>query len=826
LKHVAWLRDQNHNFIDDEIERRFGVPDSVNVIVDLNRCYTPPDAVVRFAGFGRIRYIGRIITFVLLNRVPFSRLDSLAGSADVAMVEWQAPGKGLIPYSGRAVEATKSIRYAGSSAADRGLTGNGVTIAFLDSGVDDPAPSVARGHEALPPSVHGFDAVIFSDTNGDGVDEACISGCTYPSGEPGDGRTNPCATNPADCNNHGTYVAGVALSRGLSTTTCYLGALPQDDSDPSVTSHCVGVSPGAQLVDIRVLDRNNDCESGNLVEGLEWLALHADEWGIRVANVSVALCVNDDGSSAVPQLVDYLVSMGVSVVAGHGNSDTCPTVAPFFQCSATTNPPWVALPPGTASMAITVGGENDHRSVDRSNDTAYANGLRGPLCDYDGSMLQIAKLKPDICAPAEHVLSTQMGPVPSTSRTNAFDFKDGTSLAAPHVSGAAALLIEDQPSIDPASLKDLLLTKADPQHNTGAYTGLEEPYRHWDTRLGIGILNVGDAAHVVRNVDVRFPTCVGDPGPPGAPCLLAGSLPPWKNEVDILTDPETPVAGVENTLIARVENTGAAECTVQVEFGVYRFGTGMRRFYEIGKQQVTIPASTIVEVRQTWIPSSEQHQCAQVSIAYGADLAYWNNTTQRNLSVVSSSTLVSGSMWIENPFMAPAAFRVVTASSRKDWTCKADVDSFKNNPLSDYPRRVRVSAKPRPNAPIGKSCDCDVFVYGGKEAKLVGGATVRFVRPRPCLVRGRVVDSYGRPLRGVRITFTEAGLVRAGASMRARTVAQTGINGVFSARLNSALSYRARLEAPSAEAQLLGFTPRCGDHIRFQLSATGAKLLR
>src|SRR5205823_3447792 len=60
-KHTTWVRDQNRNFIDDEIERRFKPGDSVDIIVDLNRCLTPAEIERAVAGFGAVRHVGQLI---------------------------------------------------------------------------------------------------------------------------------------------------------------------------------------------------------------------------------------------------------------------------------------------------------------------------------------------------------------------------------------------------------------------------------------------------------------------------------------------------------------------------------------------------------------------------------------------------------------------------------------------------------------------------------------------------------------------------------------------------------------------------------------------
>src|SRR5262249_36282818 len=70
LKHISWIRDQNRNFIDDELERRFGPGQRVNVVVDLNQCITPI-TIATLSQFGQFKYASKLLTFALVDAVRF-----------------------------------------------------------------------------------------------------------------------------------------------------------------------------------------------------------------------------------------------------------------------------------------------------------------------------------------------------------------------------------------------------------------------------------------------------------------------------------------------------------------------------------------------------------------------------------------------------------------------------------------------------------------------------------------------------------------------------------------------------------------------------------
>jgi subtilisin family serine protease len=786
LKHDGWVRDADRNFIDDEITRRFGPDDDVDVVVELNQCMPPQVVRNAFGGFGRLRHVNRHVTFVIIDAVPFELLQTLARRSDVAMVEWKVPLRPALDVSTRAVQVRASSAYASEATDALGLTGAGVNIAVVDTGVDDGLSTFA-GKVVL-----GFDATIFEDVDGDGVDDSCeVAGapstCSGADDEPGDGSTNPPDGSAVQ---HGTRVAAIALGVGASGEDC---------RTPSATSGlpCKGVAPGAGLVDVRVCTGGACDDAGidqtDVSEALDWIVDEAETMGIRVVNVSLAECdltEEDEGKSALSQLVNYVVASGITVVVAHGNGAVlaCPAGSGSQHTFA----------PGSASLAITVAGSMDGATVGRDDDYAFSLYLTGPRTDWDAAAPNLFALKPDLAAPAQGILTPVPDPVGGGSADT------GTSLAAPHLAGAVALILEARPPMDPGSIKDLLLTTADASRNTSACgEGTLAAVPTWSKCLGAGLLNAWEAASTAANTEVAFPSCVGDPGVLGRPCLLSDGLPAWKNTNDLQVGDLLQV-DVETTVTADLENTGTADASALVTFGARIFGGGAPQFEDIGTQRVDVAAGTKVTVTQAWTPETAGHQCLQVSLACARDGLFWNNVTQRNLEVEASRYDVE----VNNPLAVPASMRVQTRSHRNGWRCRVDDPTFTLNPILDCARMVRVVFDPPAGAQPGEQADCDVEIFAtplrpGAKAESVGGVTVRTYVPERCPISGRVVDASGNPVSRARVVLRWPG--------RGSTIAATtDASGAFTMRVPAGVPQRLRIRGGPHGRGEVDVRPACG----------------
>jgi len=173
-----------------------------------------------------------------------------------------------------------------------------------------------------------------------------------------------------------------------------------------------GVAKGVQLVGVRVLDCTGSGSYSAIIEGIEWVTQHAVK--PAVANMSLA----GPASAAVDQAVQASIASGVTytLAAGNETSDAC------------------AISPARTPQAITVGASdgNDQRAV-------FSNW---------GTCL-------DIFAPGVAIVSAS-----NSGGTTAAQTMSGTSMAAPHVAGAAALYLAGHPTDTPAQVRDALVNGA------------------------------------------------------------------------------------------------------------------------------------------------------------------------------------------------------------------------------------------------------------------------------------------------------------------------------------------------------------------------------
>lgn len=218
---------------------------------------------------------------------------------------------------------------------------------------------------------------------------------------------------------HGTHVAGILGANWVEKTSS-----PTSGTTERVVMR--GVCPDIRLYDLRVINPQNRASTEYAllaaIEFVQYLNARAGS-GTVVHGVNISMSIPHDvrnyacGATPVCVACDRLVNSGVVVVAAAGNrgwNEQEIGFGNFVHCSITD--------PGNAQQVLTVGAT--HRQKPHTYGVSYFSS-RGPTGD--------GRIKPDLVAPGEKI----QGPV----RGDSDDYLDGTSMAAPFVSGAAAMLM-------------------------------------------------------------------------------------------------------------------------------------------------------------------------------------------------------------------------------------------------------------------------------------------------------------------------------------------------------------------------------------------------
>jgi serine protease AprX len=291
---------------------------------------------------------------------------------------------------------TPSDVFLQETGADRlaaqGDTGQGVTVAVLDTGID-----------SLPD---------FSGRLAGGVDLT--------------GGNNPFQ----DSYGHGTFVAGLIAGDGASSAGQYSGE-----------------APGARLVSIKVAGPDGLTHLSTLIQGLQWAVDHQAADGIKVLNLSLGFQSSQSTvTNPLDQAVEAVWNSGITVVTSAGNA------GPFNG---------TILSPGDDPLVITVGALDDMATPSPADDEMNDFSSVGPT-SRDGWV------KPDLVSSGRSVVSlaapgsTIDDDYPSARVGSANFVGSGTSFSAAITSGAAALVLADNPGLTPDEVKARLLGTTNP----------------------------------------------------------------------------------------------------------------------------------------------------------------------------------------------------------------------------------------------------------------------------------------------------------------------------------------------------------------------------
>jgi len=248
------------------------------------------------------------------------------------------------------------------------------------------------------------------------------------------------AYHPPRADAHGTHVAGI------------LAANWQEAPDETpLTEALVGVCPDLELYDLRVLpdDPNDTADEFTIIAALQFIRhMNAHKDLMVVHGVNLSLSVPHDvanyacGRTPVCEECERVSASGVIVVTAAGNRGF--NKLENAEGGALGDYRYISITdPGNAEAVITVG--STHRTMPHNYGVSYFSS-RGPTGD--------GRTKPDLIAPGERI--------DSCSLNGYYETMDGTSMAAPHVSGAAALLLGRHRELigQPGRVKEILCSTA------------------------------------------------------------------------------------------------------------------------------------------------------------------------------------------------------------------------------------------------------------------------------------------------------------------------------------------------------------------------------
>lgn len=224
-----------------------------------------------------------------------------------------------------------------------------------------------------------------------------------------------------DVNSHGTHVAGIAAAL---------------DNNAGV----VGVAPGARLWAVKVLEDDGSGAGSQIIAGVDYVAQHAAD--IEVANMSLT---GDGDFQSLTDAIDGAVTAGVvfALAAGNDHKDVS-----------------LVFPAGHPN-AITVSAFEDYDGIPGGQSATAGDDTFANFSNYGSGV--------DIMAPGVNIRST----APDGGLKNL----SGTSMASPHVAGAAALYIAQNPSATPVTVKTALIATGNPapcSNNTDGICGAPE----------------------------------------------------------------------------------------------------------------------------------------------------------------------------------------------------------------------------------------------------------------------------------------------------------------------------------------------------------------
>ncbi len=349
------------------------------------------------------------------GEIEFATTDVIGGASQIPN-DFSFPQQWGMHNTGQSIEGFNGLVDADIDAPGAWdiHTGNlkTVTIAIIDSGVFEHFEFTGR----VLPGFNSNQPLLCS--GGTNVDQVCVNDVDCPSGtaEP-DFPCDKINRDTSDASGHGTHVTGIATAEGNN----FAGV--------------AGVNWGANILPVRVLSMSGFGSALQAANGIVW----AVDNGADVCNMSLQYYPAEASAAdltAMSDAVDYAKANDVLVVAAAGNGH-CSIIS--FSCLTTSN---CGFNGGTCIF-----------------DVAYPGVLPDVLtvsATHNGDLIsEVSNFGPqvDVAAPGESVYSTH--------NNGGYIFRTGTSMASPHVTGLASLIMSYAPHLSADEVRALIETTTD-----------------------------------------------------------------------------------------------------------------------------------------------------------------------------------------------------------------------------------------------------------------------------------------------------------------------------------------------------------------------------
>jgi subtilisin family serine protease len=334
--------------------------------------------MVERMGLTKSNVVDKIDSRVLVARLTQQQAESPEQNDQVRMVELSWKGKLFRPLGSPEVVSSVSTQKAETvpegirriDAGGHSINASDIGIAVIDTGINLSHPDLNVAKENV---------TFVNDTK-----------------------------DADDDNGHGTHVAGIIAAKRNGQGVR-------------------GVAPGAKLFAVKVADKEGGFDYKNLIKGVEWVTQHAQDYNIKLVNISLA--TSDVNHRALDEAIGESVRQGVTYVVAAGNYVRRKGDKIIEGANA------ADFVPANSPDVITVSAMADFNGgcSNGSARTVKFEDVEKEVRDDSFAFFSSFGRVIDLAAPGVLVLST--------FKDGKYAIDSGTSMAAPHVTGVAALYL-------------------------------------------------------------------------------------------------------------------------------------------------------------------------------------------------------------------------------------------------------------------------------------------------------------------------------------------------------------------------------------------------